>query len=74
MGKAQRFGLGLLYGAIAILGATYGAFEQNQAIDRLASSMKQIWLPLNEGDIAFFPPAYPRLSGLRLIPSGRLSS
>ena len=45
MSKAQRFRLGLLYGAIAVLGAAYGVFEQPPAIDRLATSMKQS-LPL----------------------------
>ena len=45
MSKTQRFRLGLLYGAIAVLGAAYSIFEQPQAIDRLANSMKQS-LPL----------------------------
>src|SRR5262249_16555388 len=45
MSKEQRFRLGLLYSAIAVLGAAYGIFEQPQAIDRLANSMKQS-LPL----------------------------
>src|SRR5262249_10042267 len=43
--KARTFRLVLLYGAIAVLGAAYGIFEQPQAIDRFANSMKQS-LPL----------------------------
>jgi hypothetical protein len=52
MSKAQRFWLGLLYGAIAVLGAAYGVFEQPQAIDRLANSMKQS-LPLMKEMLPF---------------------
>src|SRR5262249_46048932 len=50
--KAQRFRLGLLYGAIALLGAAYGVFEQPQAIDRLSNSMKQS-LPLMKEMLPF---------------------
>jgi hypothetical protein len=46
MSKAQRFRLGLLYGAIFVLGAAYGVFEQQRAIDWLTDSMKGISLPL----------------------------
>ena len=46
MSKAQRFRLGLLYGAIAVLGAGYGIFEQRQAIGWLTGSMKGVALPL----------------------------
>jgi hypothetical protein len=53
MRKAQRFRLGLLYGAIAVLGAAYGVFEQPQAIARLANSMKQS-LPLMKEMLPFF--------------------
>ena len=48
MSKEQRFRLGLLYSAIAVLGAAYGIFEQPQAIDRLANSMKQSLLLMKE--------------------------
>jgi hypothetical protein len=33
MSKAQKFLLALLYGAMPVLGAAYGLFEQPQAID-----------------------------------------
>jgi len=47
MSKAQRFRwLGLLYGAMAVLGAAYGVFEQQHAVDRLTNSMKEVSLPL----------------------------
>jgi hypothetical protein len=46
--SVQRFRLGLLYGAIAVVGAGYGVFQQSQAIGRLADFMKQIWLPMKE--------------------------
>ena len=52
MSKAQRFRLGLLYGAIAVLGAAYGVFEQPQAIGRLANSMRQS-LPLMKEMLPF---------------------
>jgi TRAP-type C4-dicarboxylate transport system permease small subunit len=54
MSKAQRFWLGLLYGAMAILGAAYGVFEQQQAIDRLTHSMKEISLPFMKEILPFF--------------------
>ena len=50
--KARTFRLVLLYGAIAVLGAAYGVFEQPQAIDRLANSMKQS-LPLMKEMLPF---------------------
>src|SRR5262245_15497810 len=46
MGKAQRFRLGLVYGAIAVLGAAYGIFQHQQAIDWVTDSMKGLSLPL----------------------------
>jgi hypothetical protein len=46
MSTAQRFRLGLLYAAMAVLGAAYGVFEQQQAIDWLTDSMKDVSLPL----------------------------
>ena len=52
MSKPQRFRLALFYGAIAVLGAAYGVFEQPQAIDRLANSMKQS-LPLMKEMLPF---------------------
>jgi hypothetical protein len=45
MSKAQKFLLALLYGAMPVLGAAYGLFEQPQAIDWLTDSipfMKEI--------------------------------
>ena len=53
MSKAQRFRLGLLYGAIAVLGAAYGVFEQPQSIDRFANSMDGILLPLMKEILPF---------------------
>src|SRR5262249_3691982 len=53
MSKAQRFRLGLLYGAIALLGAAYGVLEQPQAIDRFANSMNGVWLPLMKEILPF---------------------
>jgi hypothetical protein len=50
MSKAQG---GLLYGAIAVLGAAYGVFEQPQAIDRFTDSMKEVWLPLMKEILPF---------------------
>src|SRR5262249_28506877 len=43
MGKAQRFKLGLLYGVIAVLGAAYGVFQHQKAINWLIDSMKDIF-------------------------------
>jgi hypothetical protein len=43
MSKAQRFRLGLFYGAVFVLGAAYGVFEhQKQAIDWLTDSLPLI--------------------------------
>jgi hypothetical protein len=42
MSTAQRFRLGLFYAAVALLGAAYGVFEQQQALDWLTSSMKGV--------------------------------
>src|SRR5215470_2137431 len=53
MSKAQRFPLGLLYGAIALLGAAYGVLQQPQAIDRFANSMHGVWLPLMKEILPF---------------------
>ena len=53
MSKAQRFRLGLLYGAIAVVGAAYGVFEQPQAIDRFTDSLKEVWLPLMKEILPF---------------------
>jgi hypothetical protein len=50
--KALRFRLVLLYGAIAVLGAAYGVFEQPQAFDRLANTMRQS-LPLMKEMLPF---------------------
>src|SRR5262245_31388915 len=52
MSKTQRFRLGLLYGAIAVLGAAYSIFEQPQAIDGLANSIKQS-VPLTKEMLPF---------------------
>ena len=50
MSKAQRFRLGLFYGAVFVLGAAYGVFEhQKQAIDWLTDS-----LPLIKEILPFF--------------------
>ena len=50
MSKAQRFWLGLFYGAVFALGAAYGIFEhQKQAIDWLTDS-----LPLIKEILPFF--------------------
>jgi hypothetical protein len=54
MGKAQRFRLALLYGAIAVLGAAYGVFEHQQAIDWVTDSMKGLSLPLIKEVSPFF--------------------
>jgi hypothetical protein len=54
MSKAQRFRwLGLPYGAMAVLGAAYGVFEQQHAVDRLADSMKELSLPLMKEILPF---------------------
>jgi hypothetical protein len=42
MSTAQRFWLGLFYAAVGVLGAAYGVFEQQQAIDWLTYSMKGV--------------------------------
>jgi hypothetical protein len=53
MSKAQRFRLGLLYGAMAVLGAAYGVYQQQRAIDWLTDSMKQVSLPLMKEMLPF---------------------
>ena len=53
MSKPQRYRLGLLYGAIALLGAAYGVLQQPQAIDRFANSMHGVWLPLMKEILPF---------------------
>ena len=53
MSTAQRFRLGFLYGAIALVGAAYGILEQPQAVDRFANSMNGIWLPLMKETLPF---------------------
>jgi len=53
MSKAQRFRwLGLPYGAMAVLGAAYGVFEQQHAVG-LADSMKELSLPLMKEILPF---------------------
>jgi hypothetical protein len=54
MSKAQSFRLGLLYVAIAVLGAAYAVFEHQQAIGRFTGSMKEVWLPLMREMLPFF--------------------
>ena len=50
MSKEKRFRLGLLYGAVFVLGAAYGIFEhQRQAVDWLTDS-----LPLIKEILPFF--------------------
>jgi hypothetical protein len=56
MSKAQRFRLGLLYAAMPVLGAAYGFFEQQQAIDWLTNSMKEVSLPLMKEILPFSLP------------------
>jgi hypothetical protein len=51
--KAQRFRLGLLYGAICVLGAAYGVYQQQRAIDWLTDSMKEVSLPLMKEMLPF---------------------
>jgi hypothetical protein len=53
MSKAQRFRLGLLYGAICTLGAAYGFYQQQRAIDWLTDSMKKLSLPLMKEMLPF---------------------
>jgi len=53
MSKAQKFLLALLYGAMPVLGAAYGLFEQPQAIDWLTDSMKEISLPFMKEILPF---------------------
>jgi hypothetical protein len=54
MSKAQRYRLGLLYGAMPVLGAAYAVFEQQRAIDWLTDSIKGISLPLMKEILPFF--------------------
>src|SRR5262245_61867395 len=50
MSKGQRFWLGLVYGAVFVLGAAYGIFEhQKQAVDWLTDA-----LPLIKEILPFF--------------------
>ena len=51
--KAQRFRLGLLYGAICALGAAYGFYQQQRAIDWLTDSTKELSLPLMKEMLPF---------------------
>jgi len=46
MTTAQRFRLGLFFAAMPVLGAAYGVFEQQRAIDSLTHSIKEVmpWL------------------------------
>jgi len=41
MSKPQRFWLGLLYGAVFVLGAAYGIFQHRDAINWPAIPMKE---------------------------------
>jgi len=43
MSKPQRFRLGLLYGAVFLLGAAYSVFQHQEAINWLTDSMKEIF-------------------------------
>ena len=48
MSKAQKYSLGLLYGAIAILGAAYGFFEHPHTINSLVASKQELTLHMGE--------------------------
>lgn len=48
MSKAQKYSLGLLYGAIAILGAAYGFFEHPHTINSLVDSKQELTLHVKE--------------------------
>jgi hypothetical protein len=73
MHTVKRFRLGLFYVAIAVLGAGYGVLEQQEAIDWLTSSMKELSLPLMKKILPFCLPLTLALVVYGFLSSGRLS-